>query len=254
MTGLTIRDVHGGYASAEAIVKGIDLSLQARDLAVVIGPNGAGKSTFLKLVAGLLRPSRGAISLGERPLPPGNAQYACAHGLSFVPQERNVFQSLTIRENLEMGGYLSRRGLKDRIEQQLARFPVLEAKMRERAGNLSGGQRQVLAMAVALMTDPGVLLLDEPTAGLSPAAADEIFTLIRSLAASGLAILMVEQNALLALEYGTRGIVLVAGRKLRDETAAGLLADDEVRHLFLGRVRHGHDGCPASPVTDKTHQ
>lgn len=234
MTALNIRELRGGYGSADEIVKGIDLDLRARDLAVIIGPNGAGKSTFLKLVAGLLKPKAGQVDIDGRLLLPGNAQDACERGLSFVPQERNVFQSLTVRENLEMGGYLVRAELKARVEAQLERFPLLKPRLRHKAGNLSGGQRQVLAMAIALMTQPQVLLLDEPTAGLSPAAADEVFDLIRDLAGQGLAILMVEQNALLALEYGTRGLVLVAGRKLRDASAPELLADDEVRHLFLG--------------------
>lgn len=234
MTTLKVRNIRGGYGSADEIVKGIDLEVKATDLAVIIGPNGAGKSTFLKLVAGLLRPKAGHVEIDGRHLAPGSAQDACEQGLSFVPQERNVFQSLTVRENLEMGGYLMRSALKARVEAQLERFPLLKPRLKHKAGNLSGGQRQVLAMAIALMTQPKVLLLDEPTAGLSPAAADEVFDLIRELAGQGLAILMVEQNALLALEYGTRGLVLVAGRKLRDASAADLLADDEVRHLFLG--------------------
>ncbi|MBN8944150.1 MAG: ATP-binding cassette domain-containing protein [Rhizobiales bacterium] len=238
MTDLAIKAIRGGYPNAEEIVKGIDLQVSAGDLAVIIGPNGAGKSTFLKLVAGLLQPSQGEVHLRSEALPLGNAQIACSKGMSFVPQERNVFASLTVRENLEMGGYLLRRGVKERIEEQLARFPLLRTRLRDRAGSLSGGQRQVLAMAVALMTRPGVLLLDEPTAGLSPTAADAIFALVRDLAKSGLAVLMVEQNALLALEYGTTGLVLVAGRKIREEAAASLLADDEVRHLFLGRRDH----------------
>lgn len=235
MTDLAIKTLRGGYPNAEEIVKGIDLEVAAGDLTVIIGPNGAGKSTFLKLVAGLLKPTEGEVRLQGEAIPPGNAQIACSKGMSFVPQERNVFSSLTVRENLEMGGYLLRRGMKERIDEQVSRFPLLKSKLREKAGNLSGGQRQVLAMGVALMTNPSVLLLDEPTAGLSPTAADEIFELVRDLAKSGLAVLMVEQNALLALEYGTKGLVLVAGRKIREETAASLLADDEVRHLFLGR-------------------
>jgi len=234
MTTLNITEIRGGYGSVDEIVKGIDLEVRASDLAVIIGPNGAGKSTFLKLIAGLLKPKSGQVALDSRTLDGGNAQDACAQGLSFVPQERNVFQSLTVKENLEMGGYLVRDALKARVEAQLERFPLLKPRLKDKAGNLSGGQRQVLAMAVALMTQPSVLLLDEPTAGLSPAAADEVFDLIRDLARQGLAILMVEQNALLALEYGTRGVVLVAGRKLRDSSANDLLADDEIRHLFLG--------------------
>jgi len=236
MTTLSASDVCGGYATAELIVKGVDLTVGPRELAVIIGPNGAGKSTFLKLLAGLLPKRTGQVSIDGAALPPGDAHMACERGVSFVPQERNVFGSLSVQENLEIGGYLLRSGVKIRIEEQLMRFPILRGKLREKAGNLSGGQRQVLAVAIALMTNPSVLLLDEPTAGLSPAAAKDIFVLIRDLAASGLAILMVEQNALLALEYGTRGVVLVAGRKVRDHTAGTVLEDGEIRHLFLGRA------------------
>jgi branched-chain amino acid transport system ATP-binding protein len=237
MTTLAITGMRGGYATAEEIVKGVDLTVAAQDLCVIIGPNGAGKSTLLKLAAGLLRPTHGTVRVGETNVPNGNAQRAMASGLGFVPQERNVFAALTVFENLEMGGYLLRRELRSRIDEQVERFPLLKPRLRDRAGNLSGGQRQILAMAIALMTRPSVLLLDEPTAGLSPVAATEVFDLVRHLAASGLAILMVEQNALLALEYGTRGVVLVAGRKLRDTGAPALLQDDEVRHLFLGGGR-----------------
>lgn len=236
MTTLNASAVCGGYATADFIVKGVDITVAPKDLAVIIGPNGAGKSTFLKLLAGLLPKRTGEVSIDGTALPAGDAHAACERGVSFVPQERNVFGSLSVQENLEMGGYLLRSGLKSRIEEQLSRFPMLRGRLRDKAGNLSGGQRQVLAVAVALMTNPSVLLLDEPTAGLSPAAAKEIFVLIRDLAASGLAILMVEQNALLALEYGTRGIVLVAGKKVLDDASASVIQDDEIRHLFLGRA------------------
>lgn len=234
MSMLRIEGIRGGYATADEIVKGIDMTVDGHDLAVIIGPNGAGKSTFLKLIAGLLKPKTGRVDIDGHSLSLGDPHAACEHGLSFVPQERNVFQTLTVRENLEMGGFLLRGSLRERIDEQLEQFPLLKSRLKDKAGNLSGGQRQVLAMAVALMTSPRVLLLDEPTAGLSPAAADEVFELVRNLAKQGLAVLMVEQNALLALEYGSRGIVLVAGRKLRDDKAASLLADDEIRHLFLG--------------------
>jgi len=237
MTTFTISGMRGGYATAEEIVKGVDLTVAARDFCVIIGPNGAGKSTLLKLAAGLLRPTHGTVRVGETDLPGGNAQRAMASGVGFVPQERNVFAALSVSDNLEMGGYLLGRALRSRIDEQVERFPLLKPRLRDRAGNLSGGQRQILAMAIALMTRPSVLLLDEPTAGLSPAAATQVFDLVRDLAASGLAILMVEQNALLALEYGTRGVVLVAGRKLRDTGATALLQDEEVRHLFLGGGR-----------------
>lgn len=238
MTTLQVNDVRGGYSTAEEIVKGIDLTVRAGDLAVVIGPNGAGKSTFLKLIAGLLKPRAGTIRVGGSELPGGDALAACAHGLSFVPQERNVFAALTVKDNLELGGYSLRSGLHDRIDQQLTRFPLLKGRLKDKAGTLSGGQRQVLAMAIALMTKPDVLLLDEPTAGLSPTAATDILSTVRDLTRSGLAVLMIEQNALLALKYGTRGIVLVAGKKVRDESASQLVADDEIRHLFLGGKAH----------------
>jgi ABC-type branched-subunit amino acid transport system ATPase component len=236
MTMLNASDICGGYATAELIVKGVDLTVGPKELAVIIGPNGAGKSTLLKLLAGLLPKRTGQVSIDGAALPPGDALAACEHGVSFVPQERNVFGGLSVQENLEMGGYLLRSGVKGRIEEQISRFPILRGKLREKAGNLSGGQRQVLAVAIALMTNPHVLLLDEPTAGLSPTAAKDIFVLIRELASSGIAVLMVEQNALLALEYGTRGVVLVAGRKVRDDTASAVLGDDAIRHLFLGRA------------------
>lgn len=234
MTTLYVKDMRGGYSTAEEIVKGIDVEVHPGQLAVVVGPNGAGKSTLLKLIAGLLKPKSGEVRLGGQILPGGDALNACEAGMSFVPQERNVFGALTVRDNLELGGYSLRSGLHDRIDQQLARFPLLKDRLKDRAGNLSGGQRQILAMAIALMTKPQMLLLDEPTAGLSPAAAASILTTIRDLANDGLSILMIEQNALLALKYGTRGIVLVAGKKIRDESAAQLVADDEIRHLFLG--------------------
>ncbi|WMD22138.1 ATP-binding cassette domain-containing protein [Achromobacter seleniivolatilans] len=234
MTTLSLQDIKGGYAPAEQIVKGIDLFVAPGDLAVIIGPNGAGKSTLLKLTAGLLKSREGRVVLGDEPLLAGDAQAACRAGMGFVPQERNVFAAMTVRENLELGGYLLKRGLSQRMDEQLVRFPMLKGRLKDRAGMLSGGQRQVLAVAIALMTNPAVLLLDEPTAGLSPKAATEILIMIRELAASGLAILMVEQNALLALEYGTRGIVLVAGRKARDQGAHELKQDSEMRQLFLG--------------------
>lgn len=235
MTTLAIEQVKGGYAPAEQIVKGVDLTIQPGELAVIIGPNGAGKSTLLKLAAGLLRAREGEVRMGTQALAAGDAQGACRAGMGFVPQERNVFGALTVHENLELGAYLLNKATAQlRIEQQLQRFPMLRGRLKDKAGMLSGGQRQVLAVAIALMTEPTALLLDEPTAGLSPKAATEILCMVRGLAESGLAILMVEQNALLALDYGTRGIVLVAGRKVRDQQAQALKQDSEIRQLFLG--------------------
>ncbi|HTH78078.1 MAG TPA: ABC transporter ATP-binding protein [Ramlibacter sp.] len=234
MTTLQIDKVRGGYTSAEEIVKGIDLEVRSGDLAVIIGPNGAGKSTFLKLVAGLLRPTGGRILLDGHELPAGNAQAACTRGLSFVPQERNVFATLSVRDNLLLGHYSVRGNASRAMEQQLERFPILKTRLKHPAGSLSGGQRQVLAMALALMTDPTVLLLDEPTAGLSPVAAEDTLRVVRRLADEGIAVLMIEQNAVLALRHGTRGIVLVGGEKARDKGAGELGSDEEISQLFLG--------------------
>lgn len=239
MSTLSLRDVRGGYAAAEQIVKGVSIDVAPGELTIIIGPNGAGKSTLLKLAAGLLSAREGEVLLNTTSMPAGDAPTACRAGLGFVPQERNVFANMTVRENLELGGYLSPRDLAVRIEEQLERFPLLRARLKDKAGMLSGGQRQVLAVAIALMTQPSVLLLDEPTAGLSPKAAAEVLVMVRALADSGLAVLMVEQNALLALEYGTRGIVLVAGKKIRDQDADEMKRDAEIRHLFLGG-KHAH--------------
>ena len=167
MTTLSASDVCGGYATAELIVKGVDLTVSPRELAVIIGPNGAGKSTLLKLLAGLLPKRTGQVSIDGAALPPGDALAACERGVSFVPQERNVFGGLSVQGKSWSGRLPAAIGRKGRIEEQISRFPVLRGKRREKAGNLSGGQRQVLAVAIALMTNPHVLLLDEPTAGLA---------------------------------------------------------------------------------------
>jgi branched-chain amino acid transport system ATP-binding protein len=215
MTNLSIRGVAGGYDSSEEIVRGIDLDVQAGEFAVIVGPNGAGKSTFLKMVAGLVKPRRGAIAV--------------------VPQEKNVFGSLTVRENLQLGCYTKPSIFEEALATQLARFPSLGPMLSKRAMSLSGGQRQIVALAIALMACPSILLLDEPTAGLSPGAAKDALATISELARSGLAVLMVEQNALIALHAAQRGVVLAAGQKIRDQSAESLSADPEIRALFLGR-------------------
>jgi branched-chain amino acid transport system ATP-binding protein/neutral amino acid transport system ATP-binding protein len=232
---LEVQGVVGGYGAADEILKGIDLALAPRRMAAIVGPNGAGKSTLLKAIAGLVRPKSGRVALeGEAisGLPP---RAVAARGVAFVPQEANIFPSLTVRENLEMGGYLEPRArVAARIEALMARFPVLAEKRRRAARTLSGGQRQILAMAMALMVEPRLLLLDEPSAGLSPVAAEALFDGIAAIHAEGTAILMVEQNALEALSIAEEGIVLVDGRVARTGPAAALAADPEVRRLFLG--------------------
>ena len=234
MTALTITGIAGGYAGGEDIVRGIDLALAPGELTVIVGPIGAGKSTLLKIVAGLLPARRGRMELESVPLRAGNPQSIAAQGVGFVPQERNVFATMSVRENLEIGGYLAPREVRLRMAQQFERFPLLANKARAPAGSLSGGQRQVLALAIALMLTPKVLLLDEPSAGLSPIAAADLFATVRGLAAAGIAILMVEQNALAALAIADRGMLMVLGEKVRDGPAPALAADPDTRRLFLG--------------------
>ncbi len=234
MSLLAVTGLRGAYAAADEIVKGADLQVGPGEIVALIGPNGAGKSTLLKLVAGLLRPSGGRIEFDGRDIAGLGAPEISRLGLSFVPQERNVFGTMTIAENLEMGGFVDRAHVKQRTAELYTRFPMLAEKRRAAARTLSGGQRQILAMAIALMNSPQLLLLDEPTAGLSPRAAEELFGTIIGLNKSGVAILMVEQNALEALSVSARAYVLVQGRPEREGRAAELADDPTVRDLFLG--------------------
>jgi len=234
MSLLAISDLRGGYVAADEIVKGASLRIEPGEIVALIGPNGAGKSTLLKLVAGLLRPSAGHILFKDREIAGLAAPEVSRLGLSFVPQERNVFGAMSVAENLEMGGYLDGAHARQRMAELYQRFPMLADKRRAAARTLSGGQRQILAMAIALMNAPDLLLLDEPTAGLSPRAAEELFGTIIALNKAGVAILMVEQNALEALAVSSRAYVLVQGRPEREGRAAELAADPTVRDLFLG--------------------
>ncbi|SJZ39849.1 neutral amino acid transport system ATP-binding protein [Enhydrobacter aerosaccus] len=234
MALLTVTDLRGGYAAADEIVKGATLHVDSGDIVALIGPNGAGKSTLLKLIAGLLRPRAGQVRLFDREIAGFDASAISRLGLAFVPQERNVFGSMTVAENLEMGGFLDGRHMRDRRDELYERFPLLAEKRRAAARTLSGGQRQILAMAIALMNAPKLLLLDEPTAGLSPQAAEDLFDTIVELNRTGVSILMVEQNALEALVVSTRAYVLVQGRAEREGSAADLASDPTVRDLFLG--------------------
>ena len=234
MSLLKVSGLRGGYAAADEIVKGAHLHVEPGEIVALIGPNGAGKSTLLKLIAGLLRPSSGEVVFKERDVAGLGAPEISRLGLSFVPQERNVFGTMTVAENLEIGGFIDRVHARRRMAELYQRFPMLAEKRRAAARTLSGGQRQILAMAIALMNAPQLLLLDEPTAGLSPRAADELFDSIVALNRSGVAILMVEQNALEALAVSARAYVLVQGRPEREGRAADLADDPTVRDLFLG--------------------
>ncbi len=244
MSLLGITGLRGGYAAADEIVKGADLRVEPGEIVALIGPNGAGKSTLLKLIAGLLRPSAGQVLFKGHDIAGMGAPQISRRGLSFVPQERNVFGTMSVAENLEMGGFIDGAHARQRMAELYERFPMLADKRRAAARTLSGGQRQILAMAVALMNAPDLLLLDEPTAGLSPRAAEELFGTILALNQTGVAILMVEQNALEALSVSARAYVLVQGRPEREGGAADLAADPTVRDLFLGGK--------AAPMLDTT--
>jgi branched-chain amino acid transport system ATP-binding protein len=231
---LVVEGVVAGYSAADEILKGVDLTLEAGEIVSVIGPNGAGKSTLLKVIAGLLAPHHGSVRLRGEAIGGRPPRAISALGLAFVPQEQNVFPSMTVRENLEMGGFLDPARSRSRIEAIFARFPVLAEKRRQAARTLSGGQRQVLAMAMALMVEPAVLLLDEPSAGLAPRAAQQLFETIAAIHADGVAIAMVEQNAREALRLAHRGHILVDGRNSLTGPAAELARNPDVQRIFLG--------------------
>ena len=231
---LVVDKIFGGYSTAEQILKGASMRVDAGEIVTIIGPNGAGKSTFLKAVAGLLPVSAGSIALSGQDATRENALGRARQGLSFVPQERNVFGPLTVAENLAISAFLHPARAKRQAEEMYARYPLLAARRRSLARTLSGGQRQILAVAMGLMTEPSLLLLDEPTAGLSPKAADELFQAVIALNEGGLPILMVEQHAVEALEISTRGYVLVAGRDSAEGRGPALASDPEIRRLFLG--------------------
>ncbi|WP_136247098.1 ABC transporter ATP-binding protein [Halomonas borealis] len=230
---LDARDVQGGYGGMN-ILNGVDMAIEADEIGVIVGPNGAGKSTMLKAVFGLLQVSQGEVLLRGEPihnLPPNRL---VQKGMGFVPQEYNVFPSLSVKENLQMGAYLKPGSVKRMLERIYEFFPPLKDKRHQPAGELSGGQRQMVAMGRALMAEPEVLLLDEPTAGLSPRYMNEIFARVKEINAAGVSILMVEQNAKQALAIADKGFVLAAGQNRFTDTGAALLADPEVAKSFLG--------------------
>jgi branched-chain amino acid transport system ATP-binding protein len=231
---LTVSNVIAGYGAHDEVLKGVGMTIGERELVVLIGPNGAGKSTLLKCIAGFLKPREGAITFQGKPISGLKPREITREGVAFVPQEANVFPSLSIEANLEMGGYVDRRATKERMKAAFARFPALAARRTQEARTLSGGQRQMLAVAMALMAAPRLMLLDEPSAGLSPAASAELFALIKGLHNEGMSVIMVEQNALDALQIADRGYLLVDGTNAREGPARALAADTEVRHAFLG--------------------
>lgn len=230
---LEIENLHAGYGQTE-ILHDLSIHVDANEIVAVIGPNGAGKSTAIKSILGLLNIGSGRITLNGQDITNTPATEVIRLGISYVPQTRNVFVNLTVEENLEMGAWTRPDGMEQRLEEVMELFPDLRQKRRQAAGSLSGGQRQMVAIAKALMVDAKILLLDEPTAGLSPKYRGEIFDTIREIKSTGVPILIVEQNAKQALGFADRGYVLVDGANRHTDTGEALLADREIARLFLG--------------------
>ena len=222
-----------GYGNT-MILNNCSIAVDQKEIAVIVGPNGAGKSTAMKAIFGMLPLSGGSVTLGGEDISALSPQQRVAKGMAFVPQTNNVFPSMTVDENLDMGAFLRADDIEETREQIYTLFPILKAKRKQAAGELSGGQRQQVAVARALMTEPSVLMLDEPTAGVSPIVMDELFDRIIEVRNYGLAVLMVEQNARQALEIADTGYVLVTGENRYTDTGEALLADTEVRKTFLG--------------------
>ncbi len=224
----------GGYGKGPDILHDCTIAVDKGEIAVIVGPNGAGKSTAMKAVFGMLDVRSGAVRLDGEDITSLTPQDRVMRGMGFVPQTSNIFTSMTVEENLEMGAFIRRDDFSDTMEQVYELFPILRDKRHQAAGELSGGQRQQVAVGRALMTQPKVLMLDEPTAGVSPIVMDELFDRIIEVSRTGLPILMVEQNARQALEIADKGYVLVQGRNAYTGTGKELLADPEVRKSFLG--------------------
>ncbi len=230
---LEARGMIGGYGGAD-ILKGVDIAVEAGEIVAIVGPNGAGKSTAMKAVFGLVRLREGEVRFRGEDIGRYQPDELVRKGMAYVPQERNIFPSLTVHENLEMGAFVRRDDFSGALDRVYALFPPLQEKRRQPAGELSGGQRQMVAFGRALMTEPALLLLDEPTAGLSPVYLREIFERIKAVNRTGVGILMVEQNARQALRIAHRGYVLATGETAFADTGAALLANPEVAESFLG--------------------
>ena len=233
MSFLIGKEMSAGYGGTD-ILHACTIGVEQGEIAVVVGPNGAGKSTAMKAVFGMLPLRRGSVWMGDRDITHLKPQERVRNGMGFVPQNNNVFTSLTVKENLEMGAFIRQDDFSDTLTQVFDLFPILKEKRSQAAGELSGGQRQQVAVGRALMTQPQVLMLDEPTAGVSPIVMDELFDRIIEIARSGIAILMVEQNAKQALSIADKGYVLVQGSNRYTDTGSALLANPNVRKAFLG--------------------
>ncbi len=225
--------VVAGYGGTE-ILHGISIIVDEGEVVTIIGPNGCGKSTLMKAIVGLVRVRNGSVAFRGQEISSSPPETIVRTGLCYVPQTNNVFPSLSIRENLEMGAFVRRDEFRGRIDEMFEVFPDLAVQPGRKAGSLSGGQRQMLAIARALMLDPALLMLDEPSAGLSPAMMNTVFERVREINQTGVALLMVEQNARQALGMSHRGYVLVAGEKRLEDTGRDLLNNPEVASLYLG--------------------
>jgi ABC-type branched-subunit amino acid transport system ATPase component len=230
---LSARDIVSGYGPVQ-ILKGVSVEVLPGEIVTIIGPNGAGKSTLLKAIFGLLPVTEGHVSLHGIDITRLSTENLVRAGVGFVPQTNNVFSSLTIRENLLMGGFIRDEGLQDRFDWVVSLFPDLGSRLSEKTGKLSGGQRQMVAIGRALMLEPKILLLDEPSASLSPKMSEMVFEKVREINALGTAALMVEQDAQRALAISHRGYVLAAGENRYEGPASDLLGSDDVRRLYLG--------------------
>lgn len=233
---IEIKSLVAGYVPGIDILKGIEMVLYPGELVGIIGPNGAGKSTMLKALFGLIPVRSGSVRLRGEDISNLKAHELVERGVGYVPQLNNVFPSLTVRENLEMGLYLRPGRVKQRLSYVIDMFPRLGERMRQRAGTLSGGERQMVAMGRALMAEPSVLLLDEPSAGLSPVLQDQVFIRAKQINRSGVAIVMVEQNARRCLQICGRGYVLDQGANAYTDTGEALLHDPKVIELYLGTL------------------
>ena len=233
MTVLEVDNIKAGYGDTE-ILHGVSCRVEEGEIVSIIGPNGAGKSTLMKAILGLLKPSEGRIIFNGRDITGKDPDQIVKEGICYVPQSDNVFPSLTVDENLEMGAFIRKDNYKKRMDEIYQIFPDLKEKRKTKARKLSGGQRQMVAIGRALMLDPKLLLLDEPSAGLAPKLIQMIFDKIIKINQTGISILMVEQNARKALEVSHRGYVLAMGRNRFEDTGEALLNNEEIGKLYLG--------------------
>jgi len=231
---LQIDEIQCGYGEIE-VLRGVSFSVQPREIVCLIGPNGAGKSTLLKTIFGLVTLWDGRILFQGEDISRREPDQILRKGISLVPQGRCNFPEMTVRENLEMAAYIRKdRGVQKDINDVMARFPVLESKRKELAGNLSGGEQQVMEMASALLLDPKIVLLDEPSLGLSPLMVTQVFETIQKINSEGRTLIMVEQNAKQALQIAHHAVVLELGRKRLEGTGQEILRNEEVKHAYLG--------------------